>query len=234
MPASTQQRLAQLDLSADAVVAALPAHLTLSLIDGVLSLCDPQKTQSTLSVSFNQADLLYRAQGHLGGEHVVKACQIRGQKNIKLLDATCGLGIDSYLLHQAGFVVTAVERHPLIHALLKDALVRYENEHQRQLFQLLYQDSKSLMDQEVYDVIYLDPMFPPKRKSAKNKKGMQLFQDLNHSHADEAVEMVEHALKARTKRVVIKRPQKAPTVTKFKPTFQIPGKTCRFDAYQVG
>lgn len=187
-----------------------------------------------MAVSFSQADLLYRAQGHLGGEHVIKACQIKGQKNIKLLDATCGLGIDSFLLHQAGFTVTAVERHSVVHALLKDALNRFENEQQCQLFRLLHQDSKSLMGHEVFDVIYLDPMFPPKRKSAKNKKGMQLFQDLNHSQSDEAVDMVEQALKAATKRVVIKRPQKAPIVTKFKPTFQIPGKTCRFDAYQVG
>ena len=127
-----------------------------------------------------------------------------------------------------------MEQHPVVHALLKDALVRYENEHQCELFRLLHQDSKAVMRAEAFDVIYLDPMFPSKKKSAKNKKGMQLFQDLNHSHSDEAVDMVEQALKAATKRVVIKRPQKAPMVTKFKPTFQIPGKTCRFDAYQLG
>ena len=43
---------------------------------------------------------------------------------LRVLDATAGLGEDAWLLAAAGCLVTAVERQPIVHALLTDALRR--------------------------------------------------------------------------------------------------------------
>ncbi len=228
-----RQHLIRLDLDVKEITGQLPEYLSLGLSGGFLSLYDNDNSHAELSVNFSSDGLSYRSRQHLGVEHVIKACQLKGQKQTSLLDATCGLGIDAFLLHQAGFDVVACEKHPVIHALLKDGLERFEKETSRKFFTLIYGDSVKTMTQHRFDVIYLDPMFPHKKKTAKNKKGMQLFQALYRGYADDTNELVHHALEVAGKRVVIKRPKNAPIVTKFKPTFQISGKTCRFDAYQL-
>jgi len=150
------------------------------------------------------------------------------------LDGTCGLGSDSFLLHQAGFQVIAVEKNVIIYALLLDGIARYEQQAGETCFKLIFADVNNQLDEKKYDVIYLDPMFPSKVKSAKNKKTMQLFQSIHEAETDNAAALLDQALSSTCKRVVIKRPKKAPILTNFKPTFQIVGKTCRFDAYQLG
>ncbi len=223
----------ELGVAADHVLAQLPVNLTLSSEDGVLSLYDPVSPQSKLAVDFVQGALSYRSQQHLGAENLIKACQIKGQRKIKLLDGTCGLGTDSFLLHQAGFQVTAVEKNLIIYALLKDGIQRYSQQTGEVCFGLKPGDFAAQSKLHSCDVVYLDPMFPSKAKSAKNKKVMQLFQLLHHSATDDAVALLNLAMTMPCERVVIKRPTKSPLLTNFKPTFQIIGKTCRFDAYQL-
>ncbi len=233
MDKATIQLLQLLGLNPNEVIEYLPDHLTLSYVDGVLSLYNPELAKTKLNVDFTSGSLQHRSQQHLGGEHVIKACQIKGQKKSRVLDATCGLGTDSYLLHQAGFEVTACEKHPVVFALLKDGIKRVQSENEKVMFSLFNIDSLKMMSETNYDVIYLDPMFPHSKKSAKNKLGMQLFQQLYHNKADNALELVEKSFASDCKRVVIKRPVKADLVTTFKPTFQVKGKTSRFDAYQI-
>ena len=55
------------------------------------------------------------------------------------------------------------------------------------------------------DVVYLDPMYPHKTKSALVKKEMQVFQSLVGEDAD-ADGLLAPALKLAQKRVVVKRP----------------------------
>ncbi len=217
----------------DDVINQLPENLTLSLLDGVLCLSATANPSSLLSVDFLGGALSFRSKQHLGAENLIKACRIKGRENVSLLDGTCGLGTDSFLLHQAGFSVTATERHPIIHALLADGLLRYQNQHQQLGFRLLKRDATELMDKEEFDVIYLDPMFPAKTKTAKNKKSMQLFQALHQEAVDQAKTMLDQAMKSAVCRVVIKRPTKSPVITSKKPTFQVGGKTCRFDVYHL-
>ena len=223
-----------LHLGADlnAISQQLPKNLTLSLQDGVLCLSTTENPQSVLNVDFLSGVLSYRSQQHLGGENLIKACRIKGRDHIRVLDGTCGLGTDSFLLHQAGFVVTATEHNPIIQALLADGIQRYQ-QLKGPCFELLYQDAEALMNESTFEVIYLDPMFPAKAKSAKTKKTMQLFQTIHHEATDQADALLNQALKSQCSRVVIKRPSKSPLLTHYKPTFQVSGKTCRFDVYQI-
>ncbi|MGJ8662006.1 MAG: class I SAM-dependent methyltransferase [Marinicella sp.] len=228
-----KQHLTSLGVDVGAVEQALPNNLTLSFQDGVLSLYDLNNTQSHLCVDYVEGALSYRSRQHLGAENLIKACQIKGQPGIRILDGTCGLGTDSFLLHQAGFAVTATEKNPIIHALLLDGINRYTKQTGNGCFELNLADLTDQLQSHQYDVIYLDPMFPTKEKSAKNKKTMQLFQAIHEDEVDTAAQFLDLALHACCQRVVIKRPTKAPILTQTKPTFQVMGKTCRFDAYHI-
>ena len=222
-----------LEITAEQLLAQLPTNLTLSFEDGVLSLYHQENPASKLNVDFIHGSLSYRSQQHLGAENLIKACQIKGRNHLSLIDGTCGLGTDSFLLYQAGFQVTAVEKSVITYALLLDGLARYRRHSGATGFLLQHGDVTDQLTAKQCDVIYLDPMFPNKTKSAKNKKTMQLFQAIHESATDNAAQLLDWALSSSCQRVVVKRPTKSPLLTNFKPTFQVVGKTCRFDAYQI-
>jgi len=68
----------------------------------------------------------------------------------------------------------------------------------------------SLSDTNNADIIYLDPMFPAKKKQAKVKKGMQFLQALLEP-AENSL-LLQTALAAANKRVVVKRPTGAQAI----------------------
>jgi 16S rRNA (guanine1516-N2)-methyltransferase len=226
-----QQHLVHLGLDVDSITKHLPKGLTLSFEDGVLFVCD--NNHQRVHVDFLQGPVAFRASQHTSGEHLIKACRFKNQTEVSVLDATCGMGRDSFLLFQSGFHVSATEKNPVIHALLSDGLNRYQIEKELMPFQLHHQAAEDLMVEQKFDVIYLDPMFPEKSKSAKAKKDMQLFQAIHQHHEDNAAELLTKALRSDAKRVVIKRPLRADLLLTKIPTFQIKGKICRFDAYQI-
>ena len=78
------------------------------------------------------------------------------------------------------------------------------------------------------DVVFLDPMFPARTKSAAVKKKFQLLHHLEQPCDNEA-ELLEAALAARPRKVVIKRPPKGPLLAGAKPSYQVTGKAVRYD-----
>jgi len=80
------------------------------------------------------------------------------------------------------------------------------------------------------DVIYLDPMFPERRKSAAVKKEMQLFHQLIGTNMD-AEQLFESALSGACERVVVKRPRTAPALAHRSPSYSLEGKRNRYDIY---
>ncbi len=79
-------------------------------------------------------------------------------------------------------------------------------------------------------VIYLDPMFPHRDKSALVKKEMRLFRPIAGDD-DDAPELLAAALALAPHRGVVKRPRKAPAVAGEKPGYALEGKSSRFDVY---
>lgn len=159
-----------------------------------------------------------------------------GKSTRTVLDATAGLGHDSALLACMGFHVTAVERSPIIAALLEDGLRRA----------MLDEDLKHALDDRLTiiqadardilrrgsirpDAVYIDPMFPPKRKaSALAKKSIRLVRQIVGDDDDAADLLATAQLHA--PRVVVKRPNHAKPLAP-KPTAQIAGKLVRYDVY---
>jgi len=80
------------------------------------------------------------------------------------------------------------------------------------------------------DVIYLDPMYPHREKSAAVKKEMRVFQSLVGEDLD-ADNLLEPALALAKYRVVVKRPSYAPPLNNKKPSTSIKMKKNRFDVY---
>lgn len=226
---NAESRLQALGYDPVAVLSDIDDDLTLSYEDGVLSLRHQDNHNQPLSIDFCTPQFHYRLK-RAAHEQVVKACRIKKQADIRILDATCGLGRDALLLQQAGFHVTAYERHPVLAALLTDALSRIPADQPH--FSLQAGDAVEAFKTGGYDVIYLDPMFPENSKSARVKKDMAVLQQLHQHTKDDSEELFNAAWQAPCTRLVVKRPQKAATLSTVKPTFQINGKTCRFDVYQ--
>ena len=78
------------------------------------------------------------------------------------------------------------------------------------------------------DVVYLDPMFPERRKSAAVGKKFQLLHELERPCANPE-ELLDAALAVHPRKVVVKRPVKGPYLADAKPSYSLAGKAVRFD-----
>ena len=178
--------------------------------------------------------------GRLQQELLVKAAKIKGAQSPTAIDCTAGLGQDSFLLAAAGFTVRMFERDETIAALLEDGLTRAGNNPlissvvKRMSLDrsdsLQYLESLAQSSKQAPDVIYLDPMFPARQKSAAVKKKFQLLHVLEKP-CDEAEEdaLIRAAFAAGSRKVVIKRPVKGGHLAGIKPSYSITGKAVRYD-----
>ena len=171
----------------------------------------------------------------LNGEMLVRAARIKGFEGTpSAIDATAGMGEDALLLAAAGFRVTLCERNPVIAALLRDTMERAASH--PALSEILGRmelhegDSVELLRNldRPPEVVLLDPMFPERRKSGLIGKKLQLLQKLEAPCSDET-ELLEAAIAAGPKKVVIKRPLKGPCLAGRKPAYSIRGKAVRYD-----
>lgn len=190
--------------------------------------------------------------GALARELLVRAARIKHADGpVHAVDATAGLGEDALLLAAAGFTVDLYERNLVIAALLEDALRRAravpELAEVACRMRLAGSDSIAALremaacarDGEAArpafcsarpDVVYLDPMFPERRKSAAVKKKFQLLHGLEVPCEDEET-LLDAARMVRPRKVVVKRPVKGPYLAGVRPSYSIAGKAVRYDCY---
>ena len=171
------------------------------------------------------------------GQMIAKAVGVQPGVRPQVLDATAGLGRDAFVLASLGCSMTLIERQPLIAALLEDGLARARQSTevapiaaQMRLLQGNAIEMLSAWTDEAPQVIYLDPMFPHRDKSALVKKEMRLFRPLVGDDLD-APALLAAALALASHRVVVKRPRKAPCIEGAKPSYVLEGKSSRYDIY---
>ncbi len=178
-------------------------------------------------------------QSNLEKEMLVKAFKIKGKKNLRIIDATAGFGEDSIILAAAGHDITMYEYNPVIYELLSDALIRAKDDLRLKdivsRMTLYNEDSVVAMRRmsetgESFDAILLDPMFPKRQKSASVKKKFQLLHGLESPCSNEE-ELFDAAMSMKTKKVIIKRPQKGEYLAGKKPDYFVEGKAIRYDCY---
>lgn len=211
-----------------------------------LSIIDAQKT-GKVKVDFLEGKLGYRLRHQESKPLIAKAIGIKPKSKPLVWDMTAGLGQDAFVLAKLGCAVRMHERNPIVHCLLADGLRRAREAAEQSSDELLQSllDNLSLIEADSLselstliqedsrqkpDVIYLDPMFPERKKSAKVKKGMQLFHQLVGRDED-AADAFNLAMQAAKKRVVVKRPKGAEILGDKKPSLQFQGKSLRFDVY---
>lgn len=171
------------------------------------------------------------------GEAVAKAVGIKSGYLPDVVDATAGLGRDAFVLASVGCRVRMLERNPIVAALLDDGLQRGYQDPEiggwlTERLTLIHATSQTALETitPAPDVVYLDPMYPHREKSALVKKEMRVFQSLVGSDAD-ADELLRPALALAKKRVVVKRPDYAPALANITSQSAINTKNHRFDIY---
>ena len=173
------------------------------------------------------------------GQTLPKAVGLKGGKCPTVVDATAGLGGDAFLLASLGAQVTLIERSPDMHKLLQDGLARAQDadDDTAQVIArmtLLFGDAKDLLPTLARpDVVLVDPMHPPRKKSALVKNEMRLIRELVGIDED-STELMKMALTTATNRVVLKWPRRADPMPGIQaPSHQILGKTTRYDVFMV-
>lgn len=205
-----------------------------------------RKAPGPIIVEFTEGAVDHRRKfGGGKGQMIAKAVGVKAGVYPRVLDATAGMGKDSFVLATLGCELTMIERSPIVHVLLQDGLARaraFAQEQDAELLQvmnrmqLLAQDSRayleSLSAEQFPDVIYLDPMFPERQKTADVKKEMAAFHSVVGKDED-ADSLLPLALARVNYRVVVKRPRKAPFLNNQTPSYQLEGKSSRYDIYTL-
>lgn len=194
-----------------------------------------------LHVDFLSGKMRYRLkQLGLRKELLARAMGIHPREKPKIVDATAGLGRDSFILAALGYEVTLIERSSVLYQKLSAAMTRARSDLTIapiiERMHLVHADSilwlKSVKESDRPDVVYLDPMFPDRKKSASVKKEMVLLQQLLGKDMDHAA-LFSAAFACAKRRVVVKRPRLAANIVENKPNFSMAGKSSRFDVYLV-
>ncbi|MES0328445.1 MAG: class I SAM-dependent methyltransferase [Gammaproteobacteria bacterium] len=199
-----------------------------------------KQLNTSIFVDFVSGALAHRQQfGGGRGQAIAKAIGLKQGKTPSVLDVTAGLARDAYILATLGCRMTLVEKSPVLSVLIQDGINRgLESEQSAQTlsedFELHNQNAinfmKNLDKHLLPEIIYIDPMYPERKKSALVKKDMQILQRLLEKEEKDG-ELLEAALNCARERVVVKRPVHAPCLTTTKPATSIHSKKTRYDIY---
>ena len=200
--------------------------------------------KGTVHIDFVHGKLAHRREfGGGRGQPLARAIGLKHGANPTVVDATAGLGRDAFVLANLGAQVTMIERSPILAALLNDGLHRLTNSTdepdianiQLRLVQanaIEWLQQQAQKTDERPDVVYLDPMYPHRSKSALVKKEMRALRALVGDDVDSA-QLLQAARQCALKRVVVKRPKGAPTINDSKPSGNVQSKNTRYDLYSV-
>jgi len=218
-------------------------ELLLIFHDDLIELFDRQ-LNTAVSIDFIKGVLAHRQQfGGGRGQAIAKAMGLKSGITPNILDTTAGLAGDAFVLASLGCPVTLLERSPIIFQLLENAVERacLNNSFQaisEQGFKLINIDANDYIRQQLAgnaeqpDVIYIDPMYPERKKSALVKKDMQILQRL-HDKDEHPEVLLENALMFARKRVVVKRPIHAESLGNKTPNTSVKSKKTRYDIYTI-
>ena len=209
--------------------------LLLQIDDDSIAICTQiQHQKACFEHSFTSTRLRQRAQQKK--QALLKACNSKKNDIHNVTDLTAGWGKDSFILASHGQQVTMVEQQPLIHGCVNFLLSIAAKETQDPVFDRLeihhrqgLEYLQGLAPAQYPDCIYLDPMFPAHKSTARPGKDLQILQLLTDNSDMQAT--FEAALQSATKRVVVKRPVHAPTLDARTPDIVYREKTIRFDVY---
>jgi len=192
-----------------------------------------------LFVDFASDAAAYRRSTSGIKQDIAKAVGCKPGFRPSVLDLTAGLGGDAFVLACLGCDVTLVESNAITYSLLEDGLQRASmlesdiTDIVSRMHLQLRQDALNYLLglNESPEVIYLDPMFPERQKAAKVKKAMQYLHDIVGCVHEQEAALLEQSMAVAQKRVVVKRPRIAPLLADKPASYQLIGKSVRYDIY---
>ncbi|HEX7002977.1 MAG TPA: class I SAM-dependent methyltransferase [Trueperaceae bacterium] len=170
------------------------------------------------------------------GPALLSRATLAGRREVEtIIDATAGLGADAFAMAEAGARVDLIERSPVVAALLADGLERATRDPAlaptaRRMTLHVGEASRLLPRLAPAHVVHLDPMYPTSGREGGKAKEMRILRRLLGDDLD-APELLALARSSATKRVVVKRPLKAPPLAGEEPSGSLRGKTVRYDLY---
>ena len=195
---------------------------------------------SKLQVDFVSGAVAHRLRfGGGRGQALAKAMGLRAGKTPMIVDATAGLGRDSFLLASLGAQVTMIERSEKMHVLLAQGMKRASQKggEFREIVSrmtLLKGDARDLLVGLSAEAILIDPMHPPRNNSALVKRELRQVREIV-GNDDDASDLVQVALNHAFNRVVVKWPAKADPIPGIRAcSHQIIGKSTRYDVFMLG
>lgn len=206
-----------------------------------LSLRSGDQPKTEVKVDFSAGAVAHRRKFGGGmGQDIAKAVGVSGAYKPSVIDATAGLGRDSFVLATLGCRVYAHERNPVVAALLADGLARGIQDPEIsdiiERISLTFGSSHDLLTaaespNDMPDIVYLDPMFDhDPKQTAQVKKDMQAFRQVV-GQDDDGDQLLQSAIDCARCRVVVKRARKAEPMAGRKPSYALTGKSNRFDVY---
>lgn len=220
------------------------AGFVLRFLDDRLRLLAPDSALGELVIDLGHGQAGYRGV-RARNERLVRACAVR--KGSAVVDATGGLGTDAWLLACAGAQVTVFERHPVVAALLADGVRRAAATHADMAGRIEVRCVDSRRALEDWNVpltaIYIDPMYPPRRKSALGDRRLRILaalfaaeastQDAGAERGDDVSGLLAAARAAPAARVVLKRPLRESLPQDITaPDYSLEGRSTRFDIWR--
>ena len=192
-----------------------------------------------LKCSFIEGPILHRLKYGKGrGQNLAKAVGMKFNKNRNIIDATAGLGYDSFILASLGAKVTLIERSQKMHELLQNGInegISFGGEIEKIInrMELLFGDSKDILPKLTPEVIMIDTMYKDRKKTALVKNNMRLVREIVGPDSD-YIELLKVALNCAKNRVVLKQPRYAEPIKEItKCSHQILGKTIRYDIFMT-
>jgi 16S rRNA (guanine1516-N2)-methyltransferase len=216
----------------------ITSPLTLNFTPDYIELRD-NENNNCFHVDFLSGSVAHRKQfGGGKGQAIAKAIGLKTAKTIPtVLDATAGLAKDAFVIATLGCPVIMLEQSTIVAKLVSNAIERASYDEafskiQKIGFSLVQQNSLDYFTSltTMPDVIYLDPMYPDRKKSALVKKNMQILQKLLGVDLDVKL-LLEQSLQYAKNRVVVKRPKGAQTISDKTPDTTIETKKTRYDIY---
>ena len=192
-----------------------------------------------LKCSFIEGPILHRLKyGRGRGQNLAKAVGMKFNKNRNIIDATAGLGYDSFILASIGAKVTLIERSQKMYELLQNGIdegMSFGGEIEKIInrMELVFGDSKDILPKHTPEVIMIDTMYKDRKKTALVKNNMRLVRDIVGPDSD-YIDLLKVALNCATNRVVLKQPRYAEPIKEIrKCSHQILGKTIRYDVFMT-
>ena len=172
-------------------------------------------------------------------QHLCRAVGLNKHPGLHIVDANGGFARDAFVMASFGARVTLLEQSTLLCEMIRHALKCAEAEADGDVAEIAARMKVVNTDSVDYlmqlpalatDVIYLDPMFPERRKSAAVKKDMQLLHALAGPDTS-AAQLLTVSLNKARRRVVVKRPVHADPISSERLTGEVRATHTRYDIY---